>query len=93
MLNTKETNALWNYSSGARGIVPILRRHGLHNHIDELLAAQAKFAHVVRCLRDVEKLEETGCLCGELTGKRTSQPLCEGCRVAKVARVHGSVHA
>ncbi len=66
-------------TSGARKIMPILERHGMHSTIAKLEVMVAKLKVIIPNLRDVELLAETGCCCGEIRGKRNSKPLCESC--------------
>lgn len=78
-MNDIETRAYNSGTSGLNRLVPVLRRHGLHETADGLEVMVAKLKVTIPMIRDVERLAKEGCCCGELTGKRTNRPLCEAC--------------
>lgn len=71
--------SLYHMTSGARKVAPLLEKHGMYSTIARLEVIMLKLKTIIPNLRDVDLLEETGCCCGEIRGKRNNRPLCEAC--------------
>lgn len=70
----------YNYiTSGANRVLPLLARHKMMDTHDKLQVLVSKLKTIIPMLRDTELLNETGCCCGEIRGKRNNRDLCEAC--------------
>ncbi len=79
VVSTAETKAFHQGTSGFNRMIPILRRNGFNETGDKLEVMLLKVKEIFPLCRDLELLNETGCCCGEIRGKRTNRDLCEAC--------------
>lgn len=79
MVTDAETHAFQQGTSGLKRILPVLRRNGFHETCDRFEVMLLKMKEVFPLCRDIELLNDTGCCCGEIRGKRNNRQLCEAC--------------
>jgi len=73
--------AWYQMTAGVKAIGPLLKRHGLHETNQRMEVLMLRLKPIIIALRDVDKIAETGCCCGQLRGCRTNRELCEACEV------------
>ena len=79
MVSDAENKAFHQGTSGINRTLPVLRRAGFSGTADKLEVMMVRLKKLLPLIRDVEMLNETGCCCGEIRGRRTNRDLCEGC--------------